>query len=379
VLKPSITMADRVTKLLIKGVCALPLLVQRFIGGPPIVVDGQTLHISTQMVLRLLGWFGGRTFESKPLALARLEVQQQAWTFGSFTPVDEIRDFSIEGPHGPIPMRLYRPNSVAPNGALMLFFHGGGWVLGGLDTCDSLCRMLAVDANITIVSVDYRLAPEHRFPIGLEDSLAAFDYLYWHAEDFGCSPDLVGVAGESAGGTMAIVISQLAAQRARETEITRKTESGVEVKRGDRAGRSPIPAFQIPLMPVTDLSQKQQSYRLFGKGFMLTEAQMDWYKSQYLNTPDEALDTRVSPLLAENLQGLPPAIIVVAGFDPLRDEALLYSRKLEDANVETEVILFAAHTHAEINATGAGGTAREMLRKTTHKIRNLITRIEGVI
>jgi acetyl esterase len=366
-MKPSITTADRLTKLLVRGVCALPLPVQRAIGGPAIVVDGQTLHASTQMVLRLLGWFGGRTFEEKPVASARREVQQQAWTFGSFLAVDEIRDFSIDGPHGLIPMRLYRTNGVAPNGALMLFFHGGGWVLGGLDTCDSMCRMLARDANITIISVDYRLAPEHRFPIGLEDCLAAFDYLHRHAGDFGCSSGLVGVAGESAGGTMAIVISQLAAQRSR------------EIDRASGAGKSPVPAFQIPLMPVTDLSRKQESYRLFGKGFMLTEAQMDWYKAHYLNTPDEALDPRVSPLLTENLNGLPPAIIVAAGFDPLRDEALMYAGKLKDAGVETEVILFAAHTHAEINATGVGGTARAMLRTIAPMIRNLITQIEGVV
>jgi acetyl esterase len=352
-----ITLADRLVKLAIACLCALPFWVQRVIGGAPIVIDGQTLHPSTQMVLRLLHTLGGRTFESKPIAESRAEIRRQSWTFGRFIPICEIRDFAIDGPYGAIPMRLYRSHTALTNGPMLVYFHGGGWVLGGLDTGDSVCRFLARDANITILSVGYRLAPEHRFPIGLEDCLAAFDYAHEHASEFGCSPDLVGVAGESAGGTMAIVISQMAAKRAR-------SGSGL-----------PIPAFQIPFMPVTDLSRKHGSYRLFGEGFMLTEVQMDWYQAHYLNSAEEALDVRVSPLLTLDLGDQPPALIVAAGFDPLRDDALLYAQKLRDAGVAVEVILFPGNTHAEINATGVGGTAREMLRMISPAINRLIAKI----
>ena len=349
-----VTIGDRLTKFAVKLLCALPQSVQRAIGGAAIIVDGQRLHPSTQMVLRVLRLLGGRTFETKPITESRAEMRRQARTFGSFVTIGEVRDFVIQGPHGEIPVRLYRPQTASPNGPLMVYFHGGGWVLGGLDTCDSVCRILANDANITIISVDYRLAPEHRFPIGLEDCLAAFDYAHGHAGEFGCAHNLVGVAGESAGGTMAIVISQLAAQRARES-----------------AG-SPVPAFQMPLMPVTDLSRKHASYELFGEGFMLITKQMDWYKAHYLNTPEEAVDPRVSPLLAADLSDLPPALIVAAGFDPLRDEALLYAQKLLDAGVPTQTILFSANTHAEINATGVGRTALNMLGEIVPALKRLI-------
>jgi acetyl esterase len=140
-----------------------------------------------------------------------------------------------------------------------------------------------------------------------------------------------------------IVVSQLTTERARSH------------------GGTPVPAFQMPFQPVTDLSRKHPSYSLFREGFGLTEAQMDWYKGHYLTSEEEALDTRVSPLLTEDLSGLPPALVVVAGFDPLRDEALLYAQRLQNAGVPVSVRLFPGATHAELNATGVGSTSRDAL------------------
>ena len=137
--------------------------------------------------------------------------------------------------------------------------------------------------------------------------------------------------------------------------------SQLAVARARQGADAPIPAFQIPLQPVTDLSKKHPSYKLFSEGFGLTETQMDWYKGHYLNSPEEAFDPRVSPLLAADLSGLPPALIVLTGFDPLRDEGLLYAQRLQEAGVPVGVRLFPGGTHAELNALGVGNTSREKL------------------
>ena len=351
---PPITTGDRIARVVLKCLAALPLSAQRALGGKPDVIDGQTPHPSTQMGMRLFSLLGEETFETKPVPVARDEVARQLWMISDPTPIGEVRDFKISGPHGLIPLRLYRPENPQPDGPMVVYFHGGGWVVGDLGECDSVCRFMAKHGEITVLSVDYRLAPEHRFPKGLEDCLAAFDYAVTHAREFGCDPDLVGVAGESAGGNITAVISLMTTERAR---------SGVD---------APIPAFQVPLQPVTDLSTKHPSYQLFGKKYGLTEAQMDWYKGHYLSSPDEAWDPRVSPLLAKDLSGLPPALVVVAGFDPLRDEALVYAERMREAGVPVTVRLFDGSTHAQLNALGAGSYAREMMLEIIGGINVLI-------
>ncbi len=335
--------AARLARAVMRGLGALPLGLQRALAGRPIHIDGQDLHPTVQLGLRLLNLTAGETFETKPLAEGRAELAGEAWVFGDALPVASVADLTLAGPHGPVPMRLYKP---APTGAarpLVVYYHGGGWVLGDLEACDSVARFLVTNAGVAVLSVDYRLAPEHRFPVGLEDSLAAFDHAVAHASAYGCDPRLVGVAGESAGGNIAAVISLLAAERA-------------------RAGAGgPAPAFQLLFQPVTDLTTKHPSYALFGKGLFLTEAQMDWYKDQYLNDPGEAFDPRVSPLLAADVAGLPPAFVAVAGFDPLRDEGEAYAARLAAAGVPVMLRRFSGVTHGLINATGVGPVAREML------------------
>jgi acetyl esterase len=338
-----ITKADRISRIVLKLLGSLPLSVQRKLGGKPIVIDGQVLHPSTQMGLRLLSLMDEETFETKPVSIARDMVARQLWIIGDPVPVGEVRNFEIDGPHGTIPVRLYFPELPKPDSPLLVYYHGGGWVVGDLEECDSVCRFITKHAEIMVLSVDYRLAPEHRFPMGLDDCWAAFDYAVTHARQLGCDPLLVGIAGESAGGNITAVVSQLAAARARQD------------------ADSPTPAFQIPLQPVTDLSKKHPSYKLFGEGFGLTEAQMDWYKNHYLNSPEEALDPRVSPLLAKNVSGLPPALIVLAGFDPLRDEGLLYAQRLQEAGVPVAVRLFPESTHAELNSLGISSATHEKL------------------
>lgn len=349
-----ITVTDRIARVVLKAISALPTAVQRAIAGKPIVIDGQELQLSTQLGLCLINLLGGESFETKPVPVARDEVARQLWMIGDPVAVGEIRDFKIDGPHGQIPVRLYRPADPEPNTPLVVYYHGGGWVVGDLGECDSVCRFLVKHAGVSVLSADYRLAPEHRFPVGLDDCLAAFDYAATHATELGCDPDLVGVAGESAGGNIAAVVSLMTTERARSE------------------GSAPVPAFQMPFQPVTDLSTKHPSYELFREGFGLTEAQMDWYKGHYLNSAAEALDPRVSPLLAEDLRDLPPALVVVAGFDPLRDEGLLYAKRMQEAGVPVTVRLFPGATHAELNATGMGTTSREALLEVVGSMNALI-------
>lgn len=346
--------ADRLARRVFRGLGALPPGLQRWLGGRPIRVDGQTLHPTAQLGLRILNRLIADTFETRPVAEGREEIRREAWIFGKPEALERVDDLTIDGPNGAIPARFYQPDRARAEGALVVYFHGGGWVLGGLDSADSVIRYLANRTGCSFLSVDYRLAPEHKFPAGLEDSLAAFDYAVDHAQEFGCDPRLVAVAGESAGGNISAVLSQITAKRARSDP------------------QLPVPAFQMLLQPVTDLSRKHASYQLFRQGYFLTEAQMDWYKQHYLHTPEEALDPRASPLLAKSLDGLCPAYVAVSGFDPLRDEGEAYAHRLQEAGVQVTLRRFSAHTHGIINATGIGFVAQEMLLELSGALTALI-------
>jgi acetyl esterase len=227
-----------------------------------------------------------------------------------------------------------------------VYLHGGGWVVCDLDTHDNVCRFLAREAGVLVLSVDYRLAPEHRFPAAVDDALAAFRFGAEHARDLGADPQALAIGGDSAGGNLAAVVSQLA------------------VSDGERA-----PAFTLNIYPVTDLSEKRPSYRLFREGFLLTEAQMDWYRDHYL--PDEAvaLDPRASPLLAEDLSGLPPTYIATAGFDPLRDEGEAYGQRLREAGVPVALRRHPGLVHGFCNGVGSTRFGRAAMHEAAGALR----------
>jgi acetyl esterase len=221
-----------------------------------------------------------------------------------------------------IPARVYEP--VADPPGTVVYFHGGGWVIGDLDTWDAAVRNLAHESGARVVSVDYRLAPEHRFPAAADDSYAATE---WAAKEFG-GP--IVVAGDSAGGNLAAVVAQLTAR----DEVP--------------------PAFQFLIYPVCDYTREWRSYDLFATGYFLTRAEMRWYRSHYLPDDDAASDSRASPLLAEDLAGLAPAYIATAGFDPLRDEAEEYAWCLRAAGVPVTLRRFAGYTHGFASMLGLG-------------------------
>jgi acetyl esterase len=251
--------------------------------------------------------------------------------------VGAVRALTIPGPAGPIPARHYRPEGgQAPPGRqqapLLVFYHGGGWVVGDLDTHDGLCRLICRGAGIHVLSVDYRLAPEHPAPAGLEDGYAAFRWALEHAAELGAEPGRVAVGGDSAGGNLSAVVSQ------------RARDDGTP------------PALQLLLYPATDLRGGTRSRALFAAGFFLTQKDMDFFQHQYLTGSGlDANDPQISPLLADNLAGLPPAIVVTAGFDPLRDEGEQYAGAMRDAGTVVDLRRMDSLIHGFANMAPLGG------------------------
>jgi acetyl esterase len=217
-------------------------------------------------------------------------------------------------------------------GPLLMYLHGGGWVIGDLDTHDNVCRTLCRDVGIHVLSVDYRLAPEHPAPAGLEDAYAAYRWAIQNGAELGTRPGVVAVGGDSAGGNLATVISRWA------------RDDGVP------------PAMQLLLYPVTDQRSTTRSRVLFDRGFFLTGHDTDWCSRLYLgNSGLEVTDPLVSPVLADDLAGLPPALVVTAGFDPLRDEGEDYAMAMRDAGVRVDLRRMSSLVHAFCNFAPIGG------------------------
>lgn len=316
---------------------AIPAPVQRLLaGGGPIRRDGLTLDANTQLALAILERIGHRTLDTMSPAEARADIRRAARLLAPLAePVAAVEALVIDGAASPLPARLYRPfvdGSVRP---LVVYYHGGGWVVGDLDTHDDVCRFLARRADVGVLAIDYRLAPEHRFPAAADDAYATFRWAAANARRLGFSSDRIGVAGDSAGGNLTAVVA------------LRATREG-----------GPCPAAQLLIYPVTDLSTKHPSYALFPSGFFLTAGEMDWYRGHYL--PDEAAarDPHASPLLAPDVSGLPPAIVLTAGFDVLRDEGEAYARRLADAGVRVHARRLSGLTHGFCNMTATNPTAR---------------------
>lgn len=325
--------------LAIRALAALPEILQRRIAGDPVEIDGQRLETEVQMMVRLREKNPRPPYDTLPVAEARSVLEQDAATVrGRVRSVASVRPVDAGG----VPARLYVPQD--DQGALLVYYHGGGWVLGSLDSHDATCRFLADEARIRVLSVDYRLAPEAKFPAAFEDALAAYDGAVANAAELGTDPGRVAVGGDSAGGNLAAAVAQLA---------------------------SPKPALQLLIYPVTDLSTKHGSYELFGEGFFLTERNMDWYRDHYLPDENAARDPRASPLLAEDLTGLPRTHLAIAGFDPLRDEALAYGRRLEAVGVDVEVVLHAGLIHGFANTLALGPSAPAAMRRAAGALQTL--------
>jgi acetyl esterase len=234
-------------------------------------------------------------------------------------PVGDVMDLSItdEG----IPIRVYVPEREGPYPTLV-YLHGGGWVIGDLDMYDATCRAITNAADCMVVSVDYRLAPEHEFPVPLEDCYAAAEWVFDTAEAMQVDTDNVAIGGDSAGGNLAAAVTQMARNR-----------------------DGPSFAHQLLIYPVTDHSYDTPSYEDNSEGYLLTKADMEWFWDHYLRDDIDGQNPYASPLKAQDLQGLPPATVVTCGFDPLRDEGAAYAKELEEAGVDTNHIHYEDAIH----------------------------------
>ena len=238
-------------------------------------------------------------------------------------------DGTIAVPGAALKFRRYRPLGVEGSAIpTLIYFHGGGWVVGNIDTHDSTCRRLANKSRCQVISVDYRLAPEHPFPTPTDDALAAFRHIRENAATFEADPARLAVGGDSAGGNIAAVICQACKQA------------------GD-----PMPAFQMLIYPATDARRQTESRRRFADGYFLTQDLMDWFLRAYAPAGADLADLRLSPLLAEDLSGLPPAFVLTAGFDPLRDEGRAYANRLIDAGVKTTYVNYPGTIHGFFSLT----------------------------
>jgi acetyl esterase len=225
-----------------------------------------------------------------------------------------------------LPVRVYHPQSAKLNHALpaLVYLHGGGWTIGDLDTHDVLCRSLCLQAEVVVVSVDYRLGPEHPFPAAYEDTLAAFHWTVENANELGIDAGRIAIGGDSAGGNLSAAACL-----------------------GLR-GQVVQPAFQLLIYPATIMWQDTASYHANCTGYMLTKESIAYYTENYLRNREDAKDWRASPQLAESHAGLPPAFVMTAGFDPLRDEGLMYADALSKAGVSAQYICFERQIHGFI-------------------------------
>jgi acetyl esterase len=249
-------------------------------------------------------------------------------------PEDVFRteDRWIDGMEGNIPIRIYTPHAPAAGELLpiLVFYHGGGFVIGSLDSYDSLCRALANRADCIVVSVDYRLAPEHKFPAAVDDALEAYQWVSDHASELDGDARRMAIAGDSAGGN-----------------ITAVTAIGIRDE-GDIA-----PLLQVLIYPVAGGAPETPSHYEFAEGLLLTRDNILWFYDQYLDHPEDAVDPRFAPLLADDLSGLPPALVIVAGHDPLRDEGVAYADGLRQAGVGVELTNYEGMVHGFLSLADA--------------------------
>lgn len=284
-----------------------------------------------QVVLDLLAAVGFTFGGADPVALRE---SMAAGNTPSPIQLAEITDRTIPGPGGEIPVRIYRP-STERGLPVVVFFHGGGWVVGDLESHDHGARAIASKAGCVVVAVDYRLAPESRFPAAVEDCWAATEWVATHAAELGVDATRLAVAGDSAGGNLAAVV----------TNLSREVDH-VEIIQ------------QALIYPVTDATCDRPSMTENAEGYMLTADGMDWFHGHYANSPDDFADPRYSPLF-DDLAGAAPAIVITAGFDPLRDQGIAYAEALGAAGVAVEHINYETMFHGFFTMDAAIDVAAE--------------------
>lgn len=313
-------------------------------------MDAPALHPDAATLLDLIRATGRPPFETLSVAEAR---QAYAASRAVLQPppdeVAEARDLTIPGPGGPLALRLYRGAGTSDAAALpaLLYLHGGGWVLGDLDSHDGVCRRLANLAACRVVAVDYRLAPEHRFPAAIDDAAAALAWVAANAAALGVDPARLAVGGDSAGGNLAAVLALMG-----------------------RDGAAPVSACQLLLYPVVDLAMDTASYARITTGVPLTAATMRWFADHYAPEPAQRLDWRASPLRAGRLGGTPPALVLTVAHDPLVDEGRAYAGRLEAEGVRVAALHLSDQIHGMLTMGRVIAAADPALRCAAEALRD---------
>lgn len=303
----------------------LPLPLQRTLAGAPIVRDGLTLDPQMQIVAKFLE----RTHkppEGRPLARIRGEYMAMTDAIDRADPaMARTVHVSIPGPGGRIPITLHVPIGARAKAPAVVYFHGGGFVLGSRKSVEGLCHRIADGSKAIVVNVEYRLAPEHPFPGAIEDAMAAYEWVLHHGEEHGIDTQRLAVAGDSAGGCISAVVAIMARDRG-----------------------LPKPRAQWLIYPLTESGASTESRKLFERGFLLDRETIDWFHRQYL-PHNQVDDFRASPLKAERLSDLSPAFVATAGFDPLRDEGEAYGKRLRDEGGRVVVRRYEGLIHGYAN------------------------------
>jgi len=335
---------------ILKLACNLPPRLQRLLFGTPPQVEGQTLASDIHALLRIAALARDDSLaEGADVADARVQRRYEARVVAERPAIamGRVEEIEIPGPASTLAARLYVPEGPGEDRSpLLVYYHGGGWVIGDLETHDSACRFLAAHSGARVLAVDYRLAPEHPFPAAAEDALAAYAWASANPARLGTEAGRIGVGGDSAGANLAAVTCLLA----REESL-------------------PMPAMQLLIYPVADTGRELPSRRTFGDGFLLTRRDMAYYEDRYLPPGTDRSDPRVAVLQAPDLGGLPPAYVATTGFDPLRDEGEAYALRLRQAGVPVALRRHPGLVHTFVNLTAICPSARAAMMEACGALR----------
>ena len=320
----------------------------RRLAGRPRVVDGQTLDVQFHLMLEGMRRLG--VAEPEDVETARRFTEENGAAVEPDAPaMASERDVVVDGPRGPLRARIYRPRTAGERPGMLVYYHGGGFVVGSIASHEAPIKALAHDSGVVVASIEYRLGPEHMFPAAPLDAVAAYAWARAHAAEFGADPARVGVGGDSAGGNLAAVACHLA-----------------------KAEGLPQPAHQLLLYPAIDWWRRTDSYERFKKGFFLEDERTHWYERRYLNRIEERDDPRASPIRFSDFSGLAPATIVTAGFDILRDEGELYAKALERAGVRVDYCCERSLIHGFFNMSGPIDAARAATARVASRVRDAL-------
>ena len=325
-----------------------PSILVRISGGRPVQLGGRTLDPHFQFL-------ASGASKQPPMSSLEPQVARAASAAGLAmfsAPLPEgvaSEDTAIDLKGRKLPIRIYRPTGQDPNIPVMVFYHFGGGVIGDLDTCDAFCGMLAHTCKGPVVSVDYRLAPEHKWPAGLNDAIAGYEWALEKAESLGAPPGQAAIGGDSMGGNFAAIVAQ-------------------EMKREHK----PQPVLQLLIYPATDVVSDTPSMHVYGEAYPLSRDTMEWFMRQYMPEGVDPEDTRLSPLQSTQLEGLAPAIVVTAGFDPLVDQGKAYSDRLTDAGVDTVYRCYDSLAHGFTAFVGVSPAAKKACQEIAGMVRTAL-------